>query len=34
MPKGRNGQFNNSSPRSSIQYALSSEDHHVATDWQ
>ena len=30
--KGRNGQFNNGSPRSSTQYALSSEEHHEATN--
>jgi len=27
---GRNGEFNNSNPRSSIQHALSSEEHHEA----
>jgi hypothetical protein len=30
-PKGRNGEINNSSPRSSTQYMLSSAEHHETT---
>jgi len=31
-PRGRNREFNISSPRSSMQHALSSEEHHEAMD--